>query len=40
LLQEKKAELAAGILSDDRAGVVKFSEADLRALLEPLPATR
>ncbi len=40
LLQEKKAELAAGILSDDSAGVVKFSEADLRALLEPLPATR
>jgi SNF2 family DNA or RNA helicase len=40
VLQEKKAELAAGILSDDRAGVVKFSESDLRALLEPLPAAR
>jgi superfamily II DNA or RNA helicase len=40
VLQEKKAELAAGILSEDRAGVVKFSESDLRALLEPLPANR
>jgi SNF2 family DNA or RNA helicase len=40
VLQEKKAELAAGILSEDRAGVVKFSESDLRALLEPLPAAR
>jgi superfamily II DNA or RNA helicase len=39
-LQEKKAELAAGILSDDRAGEVKFSEVDLRALLEPLPAAK
>ncbi len=36
-LQEKKAQLAAGILSADQAGEVKFGEADLAALLEPLP---
>jgi superfamily II DNA or RNA helicase len=35
-LQEKKAELAAGILSEDREGSVKFSDADLAALLEPI----
>ena len=36
-LQERKAELAAGILSEDHQGSVKFGEADLRALLAPLP---
>ena len=36
-LQEKKAALAAGILSEDQLGEVKFSEADLAALLAPLP---
>lgn len=37
-LQEKKAELAAGILSEQHQSEVKFSEADLAALFEPLPA--
>jgi superfamily II DNA or RNA helicase len=37
-LQEKKAELAAGILSEDSAGLTKFGEADIAALLAPLPA--
>jgi SNF2 family DNA or RNA helicase len=36
-LQEKKAELAAGVLSEDGEALAKFSEADIRALLEPLP---
>jgi superfamily II DNA or RNA helicase len=36
-LQEKKAELAAGILSEDSAGLTKFNEADIAALLAPLP---
>jgi len=36
-MQEQKAALAAGILSDDKGGGVKFSEADLTALLAPLP---
>ena len=36
-LQEQKAELAKSVLSDDGAGEVKFSEADIRALLAPLP---
>ena len=36
-LQDKKAALAAGILSDDREGVVKFGEDDLSALFAPLP---
>jgi SNF2 family DNA or RNA helicase len=36
-LQEKKAELAAGILSEDVNGLVKFGEADIAALLTPLP---
>ena len=35
-LQERKAELAAGILSEDHQGEVKFSESDLAALLAPL----
>jgi SNF2 family DNA or RNA helicase len=37
-LQEKKAELAAGILSEDSSGLVKFGEADIAALLAPLPS--
>jgi superfamily II DNA or RNA helicase len=36
-LQEKKAELAAGILSEDASGLVKFGEEDIAALLAPLP---
>ena len=36
-LQEKKAELAAGILSEDASSLVKFGEADIAALLAPLP---
>ena len=36
-LQEKKADLAAGILSEDHEGSVKFSDADLAALLEAIP---
>lgn len=39
-LQEKKAELAAGVLSEDGAALSKFSEADIAALLAPLPAER
>jgi SNF2 family DNA or RNA helicase len=36
-LQDKKAELAAGVLSEDSKALAKFGEADIRALLEPLP---
>lgn len=36
-LQEKKAELAAGILSEDASGLTKFNESDIAALLAPLP---
>ena len=36
-LQERKAELAAGILSDDHHVDVKFGTDDLAALFEPLP---
>jgi superfamily II DNA or RNA helicase len=36
-LQDKKAELAASILGEDQDGEIKFSEADLAALLAPLP---
>ena len=36
-LQEKKADLAAGILSEDASGLVKFGEADIAALLASLP---
>ncbi len=36
-LQERKAELAAGVLSEDGAALSKFGEADIRALLAPLP---
>ena len=39
-LQEKKAELAAGVLSEDAAALSKFGENDLRALLAPLPMTK
>ena len=36
-LQEKKAALAAGVLSEDAVVLTKFGEEDLRALLAPLP---
>jgi superfamily II DNA or RNA helicase len=36
-LQERKAGLAAGILSDDADAITKFGEDDIRNLLEPLP---
>jgi len=36
-LQEKKAELAAGVLSEDAAVLGKFGENDIQALLAPLP---
>jgi superfamily II DNA or RNA helicase len=36
-LQEKKAELAASVLSEDGAALSKFGEADIQALLAPLP---
>jgi len=39
-LQEKKAELAAGILAEDHEGTVKFGEDDIRALLAPLPEVK
>ncbi|MCK6393575.1 DEAD/DEAH box helicase [Zoogloea sp.] len=39
-LQEKKAELAAGILAEDHQGTVKFGEDDIRALLAPLPEVK
>jgi SNF2 family DNA or RNA helicase len=38
LLQEKKAALAEGILSEDAAVAVKFSADDLDALFAPMPA--
>ncbi|MGV8990857.1 MAG: SNF2-related protein [Thiobacillus sp.] len=38
-LQEKKAELAASVLSEDSTALAKFGEADIRALLAPLPST-
>lgn len=37
-LQERKADLAAGILSADHGSVLKFGEDDLAALLAPLPS--
>jgi superfamily II DNA or RNA helicase len=37
-LQERKAELAAGILSEDRGVDVKFGTDDIAALFAPLPA--
>jgi superfamily II DNA or RNA helicase len=39
-LQEKKAELAASVLSEDGAALSKFGEADIRALLAPLPESQ
>ena len=36
-LQEKKAGLAAGILSEDSSGMLKFGEDDIAELLAPLP---
>ena len=36
-LQEQKAALAAGILSEDHVGDAKFDEAGLQALFAPLP---
>lgn len=39
-LQDKKAELAAGVLSEDAGALAKFGEADIRALLAPLPLER
>ena len=36
-LQERKAELADGILSDDRGVQLKFGEEDIAALFAPLP---
>ncbi len=36
-LQDRKAELAAGVLSEDAGALSKFGEADIRALLAPLP---
>jgi hypothetical protein len=36
-LQDKKAELAAGVLSEDTEALGKFGEADIKALFEPLP---
>jgi SNF2 family DNA or RNA helicase len=37
VLQEKKARLAASILSEDASGLIKFGEDDIAALLAPLP---
>jgi len=37
-LQERKAELAAGILSEDHNIDLKFGEDDIAALFSPLPA--
>lgn len=37
VLQEKKASLAAGILSEDASGLIKFGEDDIAALLAPMP---
>ncbi|MDZ4211925.1 MAG: DEAD/DEAH box helicase, partial [Methylotenera sp.] len=37
-LQEKKADLAAGVLSEDANGLAKFGTDDLAALLAPLPS--
>ncbi|MDG3065483.1 SNF2-related protein [Thauera mechernichensis] len=36
-LQEKKAALAEGVLSEDANALAKFGEADIAALLAPLP---
>ncbi|HEY0721553.1 MAG TPA: DEAD/DEAH box helicase, partial [Gammaproteobacteria bacterium] len=39
-LQERKAELAAGILGEDSSALAKFSESDIHALLAPLPSEK
>jgi SNF2 family DNA or RNA helicase len=36
-LKDIKDALAAGVLAEDDQALAKFSEADIRALLEPLP---
>ncbi|MBS0311021.1 MAG: DEAD/DEAH box helicase, partial [Proteobacteria bacterium] len=36
-LQDRKAALAAGVLSEDADALAKFGEADIAALLAPLP---
>lgn len=36
-LQDKKAKLAEGVLSGDGSAFTKFSEADIQALMVPLP---
>jgi len=36
-LQDKKAAFAARVLAEDGEALAKFSEADIRALLELLP---
>ncbi|MPN49459.1 hypothetical protein SDC9_197080 [bioreactor metagenome] len=36
-LQERKAALAASVLSEDASALAKFGEADIAALLAPLP---
>ncbi|SAL39037.1 DEAD/DEAH box helicase [Caballeronia concitans] len=36
-MQEKKAALAAGILSEDAGAVARFSEEDIAALFTPMP---
>ena len=39
-LQDKKAALAAGVLSEDGNALAKFGESDIAALLAPLPAVK
>ena len=39
-LQERKAALAAGVLSEDSNALAKFGEDDIAALLAPLPPAR
>jgi SNF2 family DNA or RNA helicase len=38
-LQERKAALAESVLSEDANALAKFGEADIAALLAPLPAS-
>jgi SNF2 family DNA or RNA helicase len=39
-LQERKAQLAAGVLDEAQSGSVKFGEEDIASLLSPLPQRR
>lgn len=39
-LQDKKAALAAGVLSEDANALAKFGESDIAALLAPLPKVK